>query len=124
MWSLFVMSSHCERSPKSVDARNQRYLPLASHAGEIASERPSVTCLAAPVSTFTTSIALYSELRCFAYAIHLPSGDHAGFIVRVGTIHGSLPTTFAWPVATSTTQSLRFVSWNMIRLPSGDHAAV
>ena len=34
------------------------------------------------------------------------------------------PTTFACPVATSTTHSLRFVSWNMIRLPSGDHAAV
>src|SRR3954469_24131810 len=115
------MSSHCERSPKSVDARNQRYLPLASHAGVVASARPSVTCFDTPVSTFTTSIALYSELRCFAYAIHLPSGDQAGFIVRCGTIQGSLPTTLAWPVATSTTHSRRFVSWNMIRLPSGDH---
>src|SRR6185436_3132463 len=118
------MSSHCDLSAKSVDARNHRYLPLASHAGDIASARPSVTCLETPVSTFTTSIALYREFKCFAYAIHLPSGDHAGFIVRVGTIHGSLPTTFACPVATSTTQSFRFVSWNMMRFPSGDHAAV
>src|SRR3954468_20661825 len=118
------MSSHCDLSAKSVDARNQRYLPLASHAGFMASAKASVTCFDVPVSTFTTSIALYREFKCFAYAIHLPSGDHAGFMVRVGTIHGSLPTIFACPVATSTTHNLRFVSWNMIRLPSGDHAAV
>src|SRR5439155_297802 len=104
------MSSHCVLSPKSVEARNQRYLPLASHAGHTASAKPSVTCFDWPVSTFTTSIAWYCVLRCLEYAIHLPSGDHTGFIVRVGTIHGSLPTTFACPVATSTIQSLRFVS--------------
>src|SRR5215831_16249652 len=118
------MSSHCDLRPKSVDARNHRYLPLASHAGLMTSAKPSVTCFDAPVSTFTTSTALYREFKCFAYAIHLPSGDHTGFIVRVGTIHGSLPTTFAWPVATSTTHSLRSALWNMIRLPSGDHDAV
>src|SRR6185369_16220131 len=112
------MSSHCDLRPKSVDARNQRYLPLASHAGVIASARPSVTCFETPVSTFTTSTALYREFKCFAYAIHLPSGDHTGFIVRVGTIQGSLPTTFACPVATSTTHNFRSVSWNMIRFPS------
>src|SRR3954463_11114724 len=118
------MSSHCDLRPKSVDARNHRYLPLASHAGVMTSARPSVICFDAPVSTFTTSTALYNELRCFVYAIHLPSGDHAGFIVRVGTIHGSLPTTFACPVATSTTHSLRSALVNMMRLPSGDHAGV
>src|SRR6478735_3675339 len=106
------MSSHCDLRPKSVDASSHRYLPLASHAGVIASARPSVTCFETPVSTFTISTALYSELRCFTYAIHLPSGDHAGVIVRVGTIHGSLPTFFDWPDATSVTQRFRSVSWN------------
>src|SRR6185312_11750365 len=118
------MSSHCDLRPKSVDARNHRYLPLASHAGDTASASPSVTGFVTPVSTFTTSIEWYSELRCFAYAIHFPSGDHTGFIVRVGTVHGSLPTTFGVPVATSTTHSLRSALVNMMRLPSGDHAGV
>src|SRR5262245_52340859 len=115
------MSSHCDRRPKSVEARNHRYFPLASHAGETASASPSVTCFVAPVSTFTTSIALKREFKCLTYATHRPSGDHAGFIVRVGTIHGSLPMIFAVPVATSATHSLRFVSWKRTRLPSGDH---
>ena len=57
LWSYDVMSSHCDFSPKSVDARNQRYLPLASHAGHIASARPSVTCFVSPVSTLLTKIA-------------------------------------------------------------------
>ncbi len=51
------MSSHCERSPKSVEARNHRYLPLASHTGYIASARPSVTCFCSPVSTLAITIA-------------------------------------------------------------------
>src|SRR5262245_40946799 len=37
-----VMSSHCDARPKSVDARNHRYLPLASQTGYIASASPSV----------------------------------------------------------------------------------
>jgi hypothetical protein len=44
--------------PEVGRARNHRYLPLASHAGEIASAEPSVTCFETPVSTFTTSMAL------------------------------------------------------------------
>jgi hypothetical protein len=51
------MSSHSELRPKVVDARNQRYLPLASHAGDTASASPSVTCFVSPVSTLLTTIA-------------------------------------------------------------------
>ena len=39
------MSSHWDLRPKSVEAKNQRYLPPASQAGETESARPSVTCL-------------------------------------------------------------------------------
>src|SRR4051794_36563794 len=53
-WSYDVMSSHCDLRPRSVDARNQRYLPLASHAGDTASDKPSLTCFDTPVSTFAT----------------------------------------------------------------------
>jgi hypothetical protein len=38
-WSYEVMSSHCERNPKSVEARNHRYLPLASKTGHVESAR-------------------------------------------------------------------------------------
>jgi hypothetical protein len=48
------MSSHCERNPKSVEARNQRYFPLASNTGYIASASPSVTCRDLPLSTSAT----------------------------------------------------------------------
>jgi hypothetical protein len=48
------MSSHAEFSAKFVDARNHRYLPLASHAGHVASARPSVICFDSPVSTLCT----------------------------------------------------------------------
>ena len=41
--SYDVMSSHCDLRPRSVEARNHRYLPLASHTGNIASAKPSVT---------------------------------------------------------------------------------
>ena len=54
--SYDVMSSHCERNAKSVLARNQRYLPDASHAGEVASARPSVSCFVSPVSVLSTTI--------------------------------------------------------------------
>jgi len=49
------MSSHCDRNPKSVDARNHKYFPPASNTGYIASASPSVTCFVSPVSTFATS---------------------------------------------------------------------
>jgi hypothetical protein len=42
-WSYDVMSSQPLAGPKFVLARNQRYLPLASHAGDVASARPSVS---------------------------------------------------------------------------------
>ena len=51
------MSSHCDFSPKSVEARNHRYLPLASQAGQTASASPSVTCFVSPVSTLLMKIA-------------------------------------------------------------------
>jgi len=51
------MSSHWELSPKLVDARNQRYLPFASHAGDTASASPSVTCFVSPLSTLLTKMA-------------------------------------------------------------------
>src|SRR5688500_16494975 len=104
------MSSHCERSPTSVEARNQRYLPLASHTGYMESASPSVICFFSPVSTLATKMARYSELRRLAYATHFESGLQVGFSVRCGTIHGSLPTVFAWPLATSSTQTFRLVS--------------
>jgi len=44
--------------------------------------------------------------------------------VRCGTIHGSLPTAFALPLATSRTQTRRLVSVNMIFVESGDHEGV
>ena len=57
------MSSHCEANPKSVEASNQRYLPLASQAGQTASANPSVICFDSPVSTLLTKIAWYSEFK-------------------------------------------------------------
>jgi hypothetical protein len=38
-------------SAKFVDARNQRYLPLASHAAQLASAKPSVIYFVSPVVT-------------------------------------------------------------------------
>src|ERR1700704_2848113 len=118
------MSSHCERKPKSVDARNQTYLPLASHAGQTASARPSVICLVSPVSALLTKIAWYIERSRLEYATHFESGLQTGLSVRCGTIHGSLPTTFALPLATSNTQTWRFVSVNRIFFESGDQDEV
>ena len=40
-----------------------------------------------------------------------------------GTIHGSLPTIFACPLATSSTQTFKFVSLKRIFFESGDHEA-
>ena len=51
------MSSHCDFSPKSVDPKNQRYLPLSSQTGHVASASASVTCFFSPVSTLLTKIA-------------------------------------------------------------------
>src|SRR3954468_15718634 len=45
------MSSHAELSAKLVEARNQRYLPLPSHAAQLASAKPSVICFVSPVFT-------------------------------------------------------------------------
>src|SRR5918993_5455704 len=104
------MSSHCDASPKSVEARNHRYLPLASHTGYIASARPSVICFFSPVSTFETTMARYRVLRRDANATHFESGLHEGASVRSGTIHGSLPTILACPLVTSMTHTFRFVS--------------
>src|SRR5579863_6166622 len=104
------MSSHCDFKPKSVAARNHRYLPLASQAGQTASARASVTWWVSPVSTLLTKMAWYSDLRRLAYATHLESGLHTGLSVRAGTIQGSLPTILALPLATSITQTFRLVS--------------
>src|ERR1041384_1872661 len=118
------MSSHCERKPKSVDARNQRYLPFASHAGQTASASPSVICFVSPVSTLLTKMAWYNERSRLEYATHFESGLHTGFNVRCGTIHGSSPTIFACPLATSSTQTFRFVSVKSSFFESGDHEGV
>src|ERR1019366_1359022 len=118
------MSSHCDFNPKSVEARNHRYLPLASQAGDTESASPSVTCLVSPVSTLPAKIAWYSDFRRLEYATHLESGLHTGSSVRDGTIHGSFPTTLAWPVATSSTQTFRLVSVYTSFFESGDHEGV
>ena len=118
------MSSHCDFKPKSVEAKNHKYLPLASQTGHAASESPSVTCFDSPVSTLLTKIALYIDRRWAAYATHFESGLHVGFIVRVGTIHGSLPTILAAPLATSMTHAFRSVSVHRIFFESGDHDTV
>src|SRR5215213_8804149 len=104
------MSSHCDRRAKLVEARNQRYLPPASHTGYIASASPSVTCFFSPVSTFATTIARYSEFKRLANATYFESGLQLGCSVRCGTIHGSLPTILAAPLAMSITQTFRLVS--------------
>src|SRR5687768_1214290 len=104
------MSSHAVLSAKLVDARNQRYFPLASHTGHVASASPSVTCLVRPLSTSYTKTARNCEGSRFAYAIHLESGLHVGLSERSGAIISSPPTTFAVPLATSTTHSRRWVS--------------
>jgi hypothetical protein len=44
--------------------------------------------------------------------------------VRSGTSQASAPTTFARPVATSTVQMRRWVSWNEMYFPFGDQAGV
>src|SRR6266404_8229319 len=118
------MSSHCERKPKSVEARNQMNFPFASHAGQTASARPSVTCLVSPVSALLTKIAWYIERNLLEYATHFESGLQTGLSVRCGTIQGSLPTTLALPLATSNTQTCRFVSLKRIFFESGDHDEV
>src|SRR6185369_1867113 len=118
------MSSHCERSPKSVEAKNHKYFPVASHVGHTASASPSVTCFFSPVSTLLIKIAWCNERKRLAYATHFESGLHVGFNVRAGTIHGSSPTIFACSLATSTTHTFRFVSVNMIFFESGDHDGV
>src|ERR1700730_10027259 len=99
------MSNHCDRRPKSVDARNHKYFPLASHAGQTASARPSVTCFVSPVSALLTKIAWYIERSLLEYATHFESGLQTGLSVRCGTIQGSFPTTFALPVTTSKTKT-------------------
>src|SRR4029079_10648392 len=101
------MSSHCDRRPESVEARNQRYLPLASKAGQTASASPSVTCFVSPVSALLIKMAGYNERRRLLYATHFESGLQTGLSVRCGTIHGSLPTTLALPLATSKTQTCK-----------------
>src|ERR1700754_5123679 len=118
------MSSHCDRRPKSVEARNHKYFPLASHVGHTASASPSVTCLLSPVSTLLIKTAWCSERKRPTYATHFESGLQVGFNVRAGTIHGSSPTIFACSLATSSTQTFRFVSVNMIFFESGDHEGV
>src|SRR6266849_1840946 len=118
------MSSHCERKPKSVEARNQRYLPFASHTGQTASARPSVTCFVSPVSALLTKIAWYIERRRLEYATHFESGLQVGLSVRCGTIHGTLPTILALPLATSSTQTCRPVSVKTSFFESGDHEGV
>src|SRR5688500_9612481 len=105
-----VMSSHCDARPKSVEARNHKYFPLASHTGYIASARPSVTCRFSPVSTLATKMARYSEFRRLANATHLESGLQVGKSVRCGTIQGSFPTILALPDAMSNTQTFKLVS--------------
>jgi hypothetical protein len=63
--SYLDISSSEEFSAKFVDAKNQRYLPPASHAGEVASARPSVICVTRPPSTSYTKIARNSDLSRF-----------------------------------------------------------
>ena len=58
-----------EFNAKFVDARNHRYLPPASHAGAVASARPSVICFTAPVSASYTKIARNNDLSRFGYAM-------------------------------------------------------
>src|SRR5687767_10456920 len=95
------MSSHAELSAKFVEASSQRYLPLASHAGEVASAKPSVTCFDSPLSTLCTNTARYIDGSRFTYAIHRLSGLHVGLSERSGTIQGSVSMCFAFPLATS-----------------------
>src|SRR6267378_8138303 len=118
------MSSHCERKPKSVEARNHRNFPFASHAGQTASARPSVTCFVSPVSALLTKIAWYIERKRLEYATHFESGLQTGLSVRCGTIQGSLPTTFALPLATSSTQTCSPVSVKTSFFESGDQDGV
>ena len=51
------------KGAKFVDARNQRYLPLASHAGAVASASPSVSWCRVPDCTSYAKMARYSERR-------------------------------------------------------------
>src|SRR5205085_5580855 len=81
------MSSHAELSAKLVEARNQRYLPLASHAAQLASAKPSVICFVSPVVTLYAKIARYIDGSRFAYASHWPSGDQTGLSERSGIMN-------------------------------------
>src|SRR5262245_7192982 len=122
--SYAVMSSQPVERPRFVPAMKYRYLPDASHAGDVASEKPSVIWLVLPVSTLYTNTAWSRLSRCFTYAIQRESGDHTGSIVRVGTMYGSVSKCVALPVATSTSHSFRSVSVKRIFFESGDHAGV
>src|SRR5262245_40565445 len=104
------MSSHCDRSPKSVEAKNHEDFPLASQTGYIASARPSLTWCCSPVSALVITIARYSVFSRLANATHFESGLHDGCSVRCGTIHGSRPRIFALPLLMSMTHTLRLVS--------------
>src|SRR5689334_23300483 len=61
--SYEVMSNHCDRKPKSVDARNHKYFPLASHVGQTASANPSVTCFDSPVRSEEHTSELQSQFH-------------------------------------------------------------
>src|SRR5258705_1773896 len=122
--SYDVMSSQPEFRPKLVLPRNHRYLPEASHAGEVASARPSVSCAFRPVSTSYAKIARNIDGSRREYAIHRPSGLKRGFSDRSGIMDGSVSTNVDLPDATSTTQSRRWVSWKAMRFASGLHSGV
>src|SRR3954470_17221912 len=104
------MSSQPLAGPKFVDARNHRYLPLASHAGLRASDMPSVIWIFCPVSTLYAMIAWNIEGSCFAYAIQRPLGEKRGTSARGGHLEGLVSTCVCFPVATSITHRRRWVS--------------
>ena len=60
-----------------------------------------------PVSTLATKIGAVERVEARGERHPLESGLHDGASVRCGTIHGSRPTTFALPLATSSTQTLQ-----------------
>src|SRR5688572_19247501 len=98
-----------------------RYLPPASNAGDTASDMPSVTCVALPFVIEYRKIALIRLSRFFEYASHRESGDQTWSKVRPGSAKFSTSILDALPAATSIDHSVRWLSWNAMRLPSGDH---
>src|SRR5690606_20477989 len=118
------MSSQPVFNAKFVLARKYRYSPAGSHAGDMASDMPSVTWCDRPVASEWTNTAWNWLSSRLAYASHFESGDQTGSTVRSGTMYVSVSTLVRRPLPTSTVQRFRSASVKAMLDASGDQTGV